>query len=317
MWLVVFTNGSVLANEAQCSHIHGLMPSEVIARLKSRRVSIMLKFHSFSDEIEDKLVGVRGYAAKRNKVLELLIDAGFNAPPTFRSDEEKHFMTGSASEEDAITWTRLGLESVITPQCIKDMEEIYNLKATRRLYIDLDPPVPVGLTRTAEWRKKYGLYMSEEQMLQAAIKLYEFNETLGIPFEGASPYFGGLPCSQLPYGLYVNSRGRLYPCCGCPDGKDIEDYNYLGNVREQGALRKALATNPYHNHYKNHGFAYDSPPFNSKECKGYGIFHGCPFRDKAGDLMPQNWEMKVAEHIGHLRKGKRSTESELSRRMHD
>ena len=88
----------------------------------------MMKFHSFTDEIEDKLVGVRGYAAKRNKVLELLIEAGFNAPPTFMSDEEKYLMTGSASEEDAITWTRLGLESVITPQCIEDLEISISLR---------------------------------------------------------------------------------------------------------------------------------------------------------------------------------------------
>ncbi len=301
MWMVVFTNGSILADESQCLKVHGLKPRELIEYLKKLRVSIMLKFHSFNNDKEDSLVGLKGYAEKRNHILEQLIAVGFNEPPVFSCEEEKLIMTGVAAEDSPTGWTRLGLESVITPQGIDDIEKIYRLKAERRIFVDLDPPVPVGLTRNADWRKRRGLYISKERMLKIAEGIYSLNEELGIPFGGASPYLGGLPCSQLPYGLYINARGRIYPCCGCPDETDGTDNNYLGNVHQEYALIKAIANNPYRNHYKKHGFAYNSIPFNSIGYKGYGIYHGCPFRDRAGDLLPIGWEAKVAEHVQNLR----------------
>ena len=300
MWVVMFTNGFVLANEKKCYRIHGLKPRALIERLKGLRISIMLKFHSFDEKVEDALVGVPGYAEKRNRVLDDLIDAGFNDVPTFRTAEEKLLMTGAAEGECAKTWTRLGLESVITQSCVKDAERIYQLKETKRLFIDLDPAVPVGLTRSAEWRKCLGIDISKEEMLKIAQSLYAINKQIGIPFKGASPYFGGLPCSQLPYGLYVNARGRIYPCCGCPEIQKDGSIENLGNVFTPGALKRAIEMNPYRVHYLQHGFAYDTPPFNSHDYPGYGIYHGCPFRDRAGDLLPQRWELEVAEFLEHL-----------------
>ncbi|NHQ59666.1 radical SAM protein [Chlorobium sp. BLA1] len=299
MWIVMFTNGFVLANEAKCYRIHGLSSRALIERLKGLRVSIMLKFHSFDEKVEDALVGVPGYAAKRNKVLDCLIEAGFNEVPTFRTAKEKLLMTGFAHGEAAEPWTRLGLESVITQPCVQDVERIYQLKATKRLYVDLDPAVPVGLTRSAEWRKRLGIDIPKEEILEIALRLYAMNKQLGIPFQGASPYFGGLPCSQLPYGLYINAQGRIYPCCGCPEIQQDGSIENLGDVFAPGALKRAIEMNPYRRHYVKHGFAYDSAPFNSPDYPGYGIYHGCPFRDRAGDILPPKWEMVVAEFLDH------------------
>ena len=297
MWVVVFTNGAVLADDSLCVQVHQCKPSDCISRLKQLRVSIMLKFHSCVDSTEDALVGVNGYAKKRNRVLQALIAAGFNLPPSFDTKEECELMTGAKGAARPLTWTRLGLESVITPQCLADAETIYRMKKTKRLYVDLDPPVPVGLTRNAAWREKVGLHVPPETLLELAIRLYRVNEELGIPFEGASPYFGGLPCSQLPYGLYVNSRGRIYPCCGCPDVEVNGQSEYLGNAQEPNGLARALTVNPYRVHRELYGFAYDKAPFNRSDHPGYGIYHGCPYRDRAGDLLPDDWEMIVEEGV--------------------
>ncbi len=304
IWVVVFTNGLVLADDRQCVNIHDKSSESIIEEFKRLRVSIMLKFHSFSNHIEDDLVQRPGYAQKRNAVLKRLIEAGFNEPPEFETPEEQFLMTGVMGNERPETWTRLGLESVLTPQCLQDVEEIYLMKARKRLYIDLDPPVPVGLTRSREEREKRNLSISKEQALQVCLRLYGLNEELGIPFEGASPYFGSLPCSQLPYGLYVNSRGRIYPCCGCPDKEVDGRSEYLGYVREPNALSRAIESNPYRLHYKRYGFAYNSPPFNSREYSGYGIYHGCAYRDRAGDILPKNWELTVEKYVNDLRKHK-------------
>jgi len=301
MWLVIFTNGLVLASDEWCKRIHGLTPTEFVERLKQLRVSIMLKFHSFSNFIEDELVGVPGYASRRNRVLQLFEKAGFTDPPNFVTAEEQYVMTGASADRVPDTWSRLGLESVITPQAIADAKQIYMLKADRRLYVDLDPPVPVGLTRTKVCRQKLGLHVPKEGLLELAIQLYLMNEDIGIPFEGASPYFGGLPCSQLPYGLYVNARGRIYPCCGCPDIEVDGRSEYLGDVGDPQALTRAMVLNPYRINYKKYGCAYDKAPFNNIHHPGYGAYHGCPYRDRAGDLLPDRWEVLVESQIRHGR----------------
>lgn len=300
IWLVLFTNGTVLADNNLCKRIHGMESMSFIKRLFELRVSVMLKFHSFSNEIEDNLVGVKGYASRRNVALDRLIEAGFNKPPAFSKPEEKLAMTGLEGDTISETWTRLGLESVIMPQSIQDAEKIYSLKKKKRLYIDLDPPVPIGLTRSQKIRKKNGIHVPKEQLLDLACRIYALNKEMGIPFEGASPYFGGLPCSQLPYSLYVNAMGRIYPCCGCPDIEADGRSDYLGHISEAQALAKAIKLNPYRRHYEKYGHAYSTSPFSKKTYEGYGIFHGCPYRDRAGDLLPPKWEIVVAEYLQNI-----------------
>lgn len=300
IWLVLFTNGTVLADNNLCKRIHGMESMSFIKRLFELRVSVMLKFHSFSNEIEDNLVGVKGYATRRNVALDRLIEAGFNKPPAFSKPEEKLAMTGLEGDTISETWTRLGLESVIMPQSIQDAEKIYSLKKKKRLYIDLDPPVPIGLTRSQKIRKKNGIHVPKEQLLDLACRIYALNKEMGIPFEGASPYFGGLPCSQLPYSLYVNAMGRIYPCCGCPDIEADGRSDYLGHISEAQALAKAIKLNPYRRHYEKYGHAYSTSPFSKKTYEGYGIFHGCPYRDRAGDLLPPKWEIVVAEYLQNI-----------------
>jgi hypothetical protein len=297
MWLVIFTNGTVLYNDSLCKQIHGMDSQTLIDKLYEMRVSIMLKFHSFSNEIEDELVGVKGYAAKRNFVLERLIEKKFNAPPMFSSDEEQKVMTGTSKGKIPEMWTRLGLESVITPQCFAEAESIYRLKKDKHIFIDLDPPVPIGLTQTEATRKKCGIHTPPSEILELICQIYSLNHKFGIPFKGPSPYIGGFPCSQLPYGLYVNAMGRIYPCCGCPDIDSDGRSDYLGNIHCSDALLKAIENNPYRKYYKKYGYAYDSAPFNQKNYIGYGLYHGCPYRDRAGDLMPKNWEVAVNEFL--------------------
>jgi uncharacterized Fe-S cluster-containing radical SAM superfamily protein len=298
MWLVVFTNGSILGDDGACRHIHGMGSDRLLMHLKSKRVSIMLKYHSSSNDIENSIVRAPGYAERRNAALDHLERLGFSEPPIFATSEEKRIMTGASEHQVPDTWTRLGLESVLTPQCLGEAEHIYRMKATRRLYVDLDPPVPVGLTRSAAWRKRCGMYIPKEDIVELAIRLYSLNRELGIPFAGASPYLGGLPCSQLPYGVYVNSRGRVYPCCGCPETDNEGLSEYLGDAREPGALSRAIAANPYLKQLKERGFAYDTSPFNQSDYPGFGVYHGCPYRDRVGDILPASWEVAVEEALG-------------------
>lgn len=301
IWVVIFTNGLVLANEKQCRRIHNNMSSEdIIDFLRNRKVSIMLKFHSFSNKVEDDLVKYSGYAEKRNNVLKKFISAGLNDLSNYPYKE--HF---SEMVDNPEHWTRLGLESVITPQCLDDIDKIYEKKVTDNLFVDLDPPVAVGLTRNKEMREKLGLSIEPDIVLEICKRLYAKNIKYGIPYKGPSPYMGDLPCTQLPYGLYVNSIGHLYPCCGCPEFSGGKS-QFLGDISGKNSndiiitLKEAILSNPYKKNILEQHFAYDKYPFNKPKVNDYEIYHGCPFRDNEGNILPKEWMRKVDDYVKSL-----------------
>src|SRR3989338_5062123 len=59
MWVLIFTNGS-------------LITKEVAERLYKMNVSLIVKANSFDEQKEDKMVGRKGYAKIRNKVFDSL-----------------------------------------------------------------------------------------------------------------------------------------------------------------------------------------------------------------------------------------------------
>jgi len=261
VWVTVFTHGRVLGCDEEAFRYLGMSSEEVVLRLKELRVSIMLKMHSLNPEIEDRLVGARPgkpYSIFRNRALELLLKHGFN-----------HGVP-----------TRLGIENVIIRDAIEYIEQIYMLKIKYNMYVDIDPPVPIGRTGSNKLREP--LDISLDDKLSLCTKLYEINKRYGIPFIGASPFFGGEPCSQLPNGLYINYWGRVYPCCGA------FQLEYLGNIYSD-SLRTLLERNPYRRHWKEYGTAYSGSPFS-------GAYHGCPYREETG-ILPRGWENEVNRRL--------------------
>jgi uncharacterized Fe-S cluster-containing radical SAM superfamily protein len=278
IWIVVFTNASVLGDDHLCQEIHDMSAVELIRQLKDLKVSIMVKLHSLDPEVEDNLVGARQpYSVVRNRALLRLIDEGFN----------------EGCPGDDVATTRLGIENVLVRPALQDVEEIYRLTFTRNLFIDIDPPVPVGLTSDADKRRASGLEVSPEDCLRVATRLYQMNkryvEDYQTLFRGASPYFGGLPCTQLPNGLYVNSLGRIYPCCGCNRERQM-----LGNIRDNPdmteALRNAMEKNPYRTRWRDSGIAYP------KSVHGESVFHGCTYRDFS-KIMKPGWERAIKRRL--------------------
>jgi len=151
--------------------------------------------------------------------------------------------------------TRLGIENVLSSPDAEELLDLYEyFKIYRNVFVDLDPPIPIGRTGTLEEAENAGL-MSQDQLKQLAIRTYQINQKHGIQFKGVSPYFGGDPCSQLPNGLYLTLSGKVLTCCG----GDEE----IGNVRKT-SLSEIFESNPYRN----------------PNC----IYHNCPYRDKKGIL---------------------------------
>ncbi|MBI4453704.1 radical SAM protein [Candidatus Woesearchaeota archaeon] len=175
MWVMIFTNGALLNKEK-------------IAELYKMNVSLIVKCNSLDERKEDEMVGRQGYAKKRNEVIEMLMDAGFN-----RSKP-----------------TRLGRDLVITNI---NKDEVYeSLKWCRKnnVFPLFRPLMPIGAAiNVKEWE------ISKDELKQMYETARETDKKeFGIEYELTLPYMGGVWCRQLHYAIYVNILGEAYPCTG-------------------------------------------------------------------------------------------------------
>lgn len=238
---VVFTAAYTLGEEQFGDDLQ-----KAIDFLADRDVSLMVKLHTLDRQREDEIVQRKGYSEIRDRNLRALLDDGrfTNASPT-----------------------RLGIENVLSSSDSDELLDIYEyFKIYRNVFVDLDPPIPVGRTGTLEEAEKAGL-MTQDRIKELCIRTYQINQRHGIPFRGVSPYFGGDPCSQLPNGLYLTLSGKVLTCCG----GDEE----LGNVRKT-SLREIFENNPHR----------------TLNC----IYHNCPYRDKKG-LMTKEFIQEIEQNI--------------------
>ncbi len=239
--LVIFTAGYTLGEENFGGDLQ-----KAINFLAERKVSLMIKLHTLDKETEDKIVNLKGYSDTRNKLFKALINDG-------RFTE--------------CNPTRLGIENVISSKNTEELLAIYEyFKIWRNVFVDLDPPIPIGRTGTLEEAEKAGL-LPQDKLKQLCINVYQINKKYGIPFIGVSPYFGGDPCTQLTNGLYLTISGKVMTCCG----GDEE----IGNVKKQ-SVKEIFENNPHRN----------------KDC----IFHNCPYREKRG-IMTKDFIKEVEEKI--------------------
>ena len=225
--LVVFTSGYTLGEE----YFDGNL-KKAIDFLANRNVSLMVKLHTLDKQEEDRIVNFKGFSDKRNLILKHLIDDG-------------RFTRTNP--------TRLGIENVISSRDVCELISIYEyFKIFKNVFVDLDPPIPIGRTGTLEEAEKSGL-LSQSELKKLCVNVYRINKKYKIPFKGVSPYFGGNPCTQLTNGLYLTVSGKVMTCCG----GDEE----IGNVRND-SVKEIFEKNPHRN--KN------------------TVFHNCPYRDKKG-----------------------------------
>ena len=239
--LVVFTAAYTLGEEEFGGDLQ-----KAIDFLAEKPVSLMIKLHTLDKDVEDKIVNLKGFSDKRDKILKALLDDGrfTNCNPT-----------------------RLGLENVISSQNIEELLAIYEyFKIWRNVFVDLDPPIPIGRTGTLEEAEKAGL-LPQDKLKELCIKTYQINKKYDIPFIKVSPYFGGDPCTQLTNGLYLTLSGKVMTCCG----GDEE----IGDVKNQ-SVKDIFENNPHR----------------KKDC----IYHNCPYGEKRG-IMTKEFIKEVEEKI--------------------
>jgi len=238
--LVIFTAGYTLGED----HFAGDL-EKTIDFLAEREVSLMLKLHTLDQVNEDRIVRSVGFSVTRDKLLRKLLDDG-----RFTDKNPTH----------------LGIENVISSQNIEELVNIYEyFKIWRNVFVDLDPPIPVGRTGTLEEAEKAGL-LSQDKLRDLCVRIYKVNRKYGITTQGISPYFGGNPCTQLTNGLYITLSGKVMACCG----SDEE----IGNIRKD-SLKQILERHPYR--------------------QQFDVFHNCPYREKRGIMTKEFIKQVEAE----------------------
>jgi MoaA/NifB/PqqE/SkfB family radical SAM enzyme len=213
----IFTKGHVIGDDNLVKRYYsryGISTGEELAEeLNRANASILLGFNSFDTNVQDAMVGslgpkaiIKDYTKKRNRALELLVNAGFNK----------------------FNPTHLCLAiNPVTKANYPEVLEIYKWARVRNLYPIVCPTMVSGrcAIQTA-WEK---INPTDEQLIDMYTKIYEFNIREGIQTleqikeEGISPYAGGNPCNQIGCGMYITITGTVLRCPG-------DDVSILGNI---------------------------------------------------------------------------------------
>lgn len=205
MKVMSFTNGMVIDRE-------------MAERLAKANVSLIVKCNSMKPEIEDMMVGRKGYAERRNKAIRYLMDAGLNKKKP----------------------TMLGMDAVITKVNMDGILDQLEFCRRNNIFPLFRPFMPIGgASKLKEWE------ISREETVAIFRRAQEMDrKKFGLEYGMVLPYIGGVWCRQLHYALYVNILGEAYACTG--------SRKKLGSVRQQslmeiwnGEAAKRIRNTPY------------------------------------------------------------------------
>ncbi|MBM3303626.1 MAG: radical SAM protein [Candidatus Aenigmarchaeota archaeon] len=183
MNIIFFTNGIALDEKN-------------VKKLASMNVSVILKYNSNNQQVEDKLVGLLGYAKSRKRAFDLLLKYGFNRTKP----------------------TRLGIDSVITEFNKEEILDLFQYFRDENVFPIIKPFMPLGgALRVKGWE------VSRDEALALFKKSQEIDrKKYGIDYDFSFTYMGA-PCDQRRYALYVDITGKVFLCTGSS--------NLLGNIR--------------------------------------------------------------------------------------
>ncbi|MBW2976510.1 radical SAM protein [Candidatus Woesearchaeota archaeon] len=182
---IVYTNGILLTKERA-------------KRLFELNCSIMLKFNSLKNEIQDKLIGRKGYTKLRDKTLKILMDVGFNKSKP----------------------TRLGFDSIIVKQNKNEILDMLRYCRKNNIFPSFKTFIPTGgALRYRDWE------ISKKELIDLYKEAQKIDEKeFGIKYSLSLPYIGGFHCTQWHYALFIDILGNVY---ACPGSRTL-----LGNIKE-------------------------------------------------------------------------------------
>jgi MoaA/NifB/PqqE/SkfB family radical SAM enzyme len=203
LWTVIWTNG-VLLNE------------QLIKKLKNCSVSIITKVNSMppNPDVTDWLSGKPGAHAKMWAAIEMLLNAGYNTT----------------------TPTRLGIESVITPENVLEIPKLWRFCREHNIFPYFEGVKIQGRALYHEAKLKCDPTVMEK--LFTDLRRID-NKDYGLDWPLLPP-IPGFRCTQIYCGCYVTARGHVRPCPGV--------LHHVGLIRFEGPhtnLRQLLSNPPF------------------------------------------------------------------------
>lgn len=193
---VIYTNGITLGDHKMCASIYGFDSYELIDYLKSRNVSLVYKFNSAIDKIQDYLLGKDEFAGKLYRGIFNLLLKDYNRD------------------------NRLAFQTIITPYNLKEVEDLY--KFCRNLKII---PYFETVLKKEEATNHTDLYLSDQENRVIFEKLSEIDrEIYGIDWFPV-PSFANFQCTELYYSMLIDNFGYIRVCAGI--------WKEYGNIREE------------------------------------------------------------------------------------
>ncbi len=186
---IVYTNGITLTEK-------------MAKKIFNLNCSIMLKFNSLEEEVQDKLVNRKDYTKSRNKALDNLIKIGFNKS----------------------TPTRLGFDSIITKQNKNEILKMFKFCREKNIFPSFKTFIPTGgALQYKDWE------ISKDELIKIYGDAKKIDEKeFNINGDLCLPYIGGFPCTQWHYALFVDILGNTY---ACPGSRTL-----LGNIKEKSLI---------------------------------------------------------------------------------
>jgi MoaA/NifB/PqqE/SkfB family radical SAM enzyme len=169
-----------------------LMTQKAAEWLYRQDVTVIGKFNSLREDVQDEMVGVPGAARRIRRGVDELLKAGF------------------ANE----TPTRMALETVITRQNYDEMPDMWRWMRDR----NIDPEVEIPTEHGRASLNHESLYFEEweapKKYKELFLELLRIDQTeYGYTWRPQPP-FAGASCAIYQGTAYVNDQGGVQPCAG-------------------------------------------------------------------------------------------------------
>lgn len=193
---IVYTNGSSIANNDLALETLGISSLELVNFLKIQKVSIVYKFNSIENNVQDFMVGKNNYSHYLYAGLLKLIYFGFNI--------EK----------------RLAIQTIITPYNYSRVIEMYKFCRENNII-----PYFETVLKKEKASKNSDLYLANDKIRNIFEILNTYDKETYNKEWIAIPSFIGFQCTEIVYGILINNFGYVQLCPGIS--------KKMGNIREQ------------------------------------------------------------------------------------
>lgn len=202
MKILVTTNGILLANR-----------DKRIDLLNETGATIVIKVNSLIPNMQDKLVGRKGYAKLREKALKKLMEKGFNAEVP----------------------TRLAVNTLLIKSIFQEFEDIFLFCRNNNIAFIASVYMPTGRTTDIEFhghealardmQDQFNLYtpMTQEEIDSLLNNIIEYDSNYNISRAIRPAYISGIACTQL-LGVQIDNKGKVW-CC--PTRKIMDDNDFM------------------------------------------------------------------------------------------